>query len=383
MINLIAGVSVVSVAVPVAAMIVLLSVFNGFRTLVRQMGSAFDAELLLTPREGATFPLAALDTAALRRTEGVASLSFLLEQSALADYRGRQAIVTLRGVDDAYADVVPVADRITAGEWRVRRGELDYFVAGQGVAYALGMRSLREDDLTLYGLRRGSFSTLLPVDGYRRLKAPVAGVYAVDAQTDERYVLTSLRLAQELFDYDGRATALALRLAEGARAERVRDAVAAAAGDAFEVRTRDELNASFYRIMRYEKWGVFFISLLVLVVASFSIVGTLVMLILDKRPSFPTLRALGADRRFLRAIFEREGYLIGALGAAAGVVLGVGICLVQRYFGVVTLPAATFVVESYPVELRADDLLGILAAFAVVLVAITRLTVRRTIPERL
>ena len=365
-INLIAGVSVVSVAVPVAAMIVLLSVFNGFEQLVRSMNSHFDADLTLTPREGQTFGIESLDTAALRRLPGVEAVSLALEQSALMEYRGRQAMVTVRGVADGYDRVVPVAECITAGDYAVRLGDLDRLVVGRGVAYELGLRSLGESDGVLYALRRTGFSSLLPVEGYTRRQAEVAGVFAADAQTDGRYLFTSLRLAQELFSYPDRASAAVVRVAE-------------AAGGAFEVRTRDELNASFYTIMQYEKWGIFLISLLVLVIASFSIVGTVVMLVLDKRPEFVALGAMGADTRFVRRIFFFEGGLIGVLGAGAGVVLGVGLCLVQHYFGVIEIPADSFLVKSYPVLLRGGDVAAVVAAFAVVVGAMTAVTVRRAV----
>jgi len=254
-INLIAGVSVVSVAVPVAAMIVLLSVFNGFEQLVRSMNSHFDADLTLTPREGQTFGIESLDTAALRRLPGVEAESLALEQSALMEYRGRQAMVTVRGVADGYDRVVPVAECITAGDYAVRLGDLDRLVVGRGVAYELGLRSLGESDGVLYALRRTGFSSLLPVEGYTRRQAEVAGVFAADAQTDGRYLFTSLRLAQELFSYPDRASAAVVRVARGARPAEVKRRVAEAAGGAFEVRTRDELNASFYTIMAVREVG--------------------------------------------------------------------------------------------------------------------------------
>ena len=167
-INLIAGVSVVSVAVPVAAMIVLLSVFNGFEQLVRSMNSHFDADLTLTPREGQTFGIESLDTAALRRLPGVEAVSLALEQSALMEYRGRQAMVTVRGVADGYDRVVPVAECITAGDYAVRLGDLDRLVVGRGVAYELGLRSLGESDGVLYALRRTGFSSRATRVGRRR-----------------------------------------------------------------------------------------------------------------------------------------------------------------------------------------------------------------------
>lgn len=375
-VNLISGLSVAAVAMPVAAMIVLLSVFNGFESLVRSMYSAFDPDLSITPRQGRTFPAGAVDTAALARIPGVGAVSFLLEQSALLERGGRQATAVVRGVDDAYGAVFPLSDAVVTGAWRVREGDRNYLVVGQAMAWTLGVRSLADADVALYAVRRGSFSSLLPIENYTRRTVPVGGIFSLDLETEQSYVLTSLELAQRLFNYPDRVSSLVVRLAPGADAERVRRAVAEEAGDGFRVRTRDELRASFYRIMTYEKWGIFFIALLVLVVASFSVVGALAMLIVEKRDDIVTLRALGADLGLVRSVFRAEGLLICALGAAAGVVLGVGASLVQQHFGLIEIPAETFLTKSYPVEFRPADLAAVLAAFAAVALLLTGITVR-------
>lgn len=378
-VNLISGLSVVAVAMPVAAMIVLLSVFNGFETLARSMCSAFDAEITVTPAQGSTFAAADIDTAALRRTAGVGALSFVLEQSTLLEHDGRQATATLRGVDDAYGEVLPLAEAITAGEARVRLGELERLVVGQSMAWQLGIRSLAGADVAVYAVRRGSFSSLLPLENYTRRRLPVGGVYSLDLQTEKSCVLSSLRLAQDLFNYPGRASALLVRLDEGADPETVRRSMAETLGDGFRIRTRYELRASFYRIMTAEKWGIFCISLLVLVVASFSVVGALAMLVVEKRRDAATLRALGADTAFIRSVFRTEGLLICALGACIGVALGVGAALAQQYFGLIEIPAETFLTKSYPVEFRPGDLAAVLGAFGAIALLLTQATVRSMI----
>ena len=360
-VNLISGLSVAAVAMPVAAMIVLLSVFNGFESLVKSMCSAFDADLTVSARQGQTFAADAVDTAALRRIPGVEAMSFVLEESALLEHGDRQATATVRGVDDAYEAVFPLSDAVAAGEYRVR------------------VRTLADADVGVYAVRRGSFSSLLPFDNYTRRTIPLGGVYTLDLETERTYVLASLRMAQELFSRPGRVSGLVLRLREGADAVQVRDAVAQQLGGDYRVRTRYELRASFYRIMTYEKWGIFFISLLVLVVASFSVVGSLAMLIVEKRRDIGTLRALGADTTLVRSIFRSEGLLICALGAALGVVLGVGATLLQQRFGLIEIPAETFLTKSYPVEFRPGDLAAVLAAFGAVACVISNITVRSMI----
>ena len=354
-VNLISGLSVAAVAMPVAAMIILLSVFNGFESLVKSMYSAFDADLTVSPRQGQTFAQRDLDTAALARIPGVGALSFTLEQSALLEHGGRQATATIRGVDDAYGAVFQLGDAVSAGEWRVRLGDLERLVVGQSMAWMLGIRSLADADVTLYAVRRGSFSSLLPLENYTRRTEPVGGVYTLDLETERTYVLASLRLAQELFGYPGRASALVVRLAPGADAAAVRKAVAEAAGDGFRVRTRDELRASF------------------------SVVGALAMLIVEKRDDISTLRALGADTGLVRAVFRTEGFLICGLGAVAGMTLGVATTLSQQYFGLIEIPAETFLTKSYPVEFRPTDLAVVAASFAAVAALLSNITVRSMI----
>ena len=380
-VNLISGLSVAAVAIPVAAMVILLSVFNGFETLVKSMYSAFDAELTLTPRRGQTFSVTDLDTAALRRIPGIGALSLTLEQSVLLEHGGRQATATLRGVDDFYGEVFDLSDAVVTGQWRVRLGDLERLVIGQSMAWMLGIRSLADADVTMYAVRRGSFSTLLPMDNYTRRTEPVGGVYVLDLDTERTYVLTSLRLAQSLFETPDRVSAVQIRLTPGASPERTREAVAASAGDGFQVRTRDELRASFYRIMTYEKWGIFFIALLVLVVASFSVVGALSMLIVEKRGDVETLRALGADTDLIRSIFRTEGLLICGLGGVIGLVVGVTLSLLQQHLGLIEIPAESFLTKSYPVEFRMTDLVVVAAAFAVVAALLANVTVRSMIKK--
>ncbi len=378
-VRLISSLSVVAVAVPVAAMVILLSVFNGFERLVRQNCSAFDADLTLTPSEGQTFAVSDLDTAALARVPGVGAWSFFLDQSVLLERDGRQATALVRGVDDRYGLVLPLRNAVTVGAPEVRLGDLQRLVVGQSMAYMLGIRSLADADVGLYAVRRGSFSSLLPVQNFTRRTLPVGGVFTVDLDSERSYVLASLPFAQELFSHPGRVSALAVRLAPGADADRTRAAVARAVGERFQVRTRFQMRASFYRIMTYEKWGVFFIALLVLVVASFSVVGALAMLIVDKRSDIRTLAALGADRAAIRRIFRAEGFFICGAGALCGLSVGVGLTLLQQHFGFIEIPADSFLTKSYPVEFRFADLLAVAASFSAVAFLLCNITVRSMI----
>ena len=373
-INIISGVSVMAMATPVAAMIVLLSVFNGLEGMVRQLYRAVDPDITVTPAEGTTFAVADVDTAALRGVGGVEALSFVLEQGAMAEAGGRMTITGVKGVDGAYADVVPIAGQVFAGTFTVALDEQDCIVAGHGVAQELQLsRQATGTPVRLYAINRSRFSSLLPVGGYTRREMPVAGIYAVDEQTGER-VFTSLRAAQRLFNYPDRASGIEVRVAEGADADAVARRLQSVAGEGMWVLTREQGN-SIYRLMALEKWGVFLVAALVLAVASLSIVGTLVMAIIDKRDEIRTLRMMGADSRLVRGIFTGEGELLAAASLGGGLVAGVLLTLAQQHWGVVRIDAQTLMIDAYPVELHLSDVLLTAAAYAAVAWSIVRLTV--------
>ncbi len=381
-VNLISGLSVVAVAVPVAAMIILMSVFNGFEELVKSMYSSFDAELTVAPREGTTMRRDDINSAALRRIEGVREVSFVLEQSAMLEHKGHQNVVTVRGVDDNYGEFFPLENHTTAGEWRVRRGEVDYVYIGQAMAHSLAVRSLADARIDIYALKRSSFSSLLPMENYIRRTVDMSGVFSLDMDSEESYALTSLRLAEELFNHEGRASKVMIALDAGADAANIKKDIQQIVGNEFEVLTHDEQRASFYRIMRYEKWGIFFIALMVLVVASFSVVGALSMLIVEKQRDIATLSALGASTPTIRSIFRNEGLLICGLGGLAGMAIGVALTLIQQNFGIIEIPSETFITKHYPVEFQVADLAAVVASFMTTSTILAHLTVHGMIKNR-
>ena len=379
-INIISGVSLVAVSVPVAAMIILLSVFNGFEGLVRQTWSAFDADLTVMPVRGVTFGVKEIDISKVEASDVVEATSFIVEQEALITHGEHRATVTVRGVDEHYAEVVPLVETIVAGDCRLCSGEeMDNILLGQGVAYALGSNFSNENGVKVYAVRRNSFSSLLPMDGYAVAELPVAGIFAVDAETDGSNVITTLRRAQSLFDYPSAATSLLVKVGTDVLHDEAKIAVQQIVGEEFNVKTRNELNATLNRLMLYEKWGIFFIALMVLVIASFSIVGALVMLIIDKKKDIATLRAFGADVPLVRRIFTAEGVLICGIGGCVGLLLGIALVLVQQHFGIIRMPTEGFLVDVYPVELRIADVVMVVSAFVVVVPLISAMTVRTMI----
>lgn len=373
-INIISGVSVAAMATPVAAMVILLSVFNGLEGMVRTLYRAVDADITIRAAEGTVFDVAAVDTAAIRAAEGVETLSLVLEQGAMAEVGDRRTIVRLRGVERTYEDVVPVAQTIYGGTFAVGVDDSRSVVLGHRTAQELGMsRQAAGDMVTLYAINRTRFSSLLPVGGYTRRTLPVAGFYSIDDENgDVAYV--ALDVAQDMFNYEGRASSVAVKLAAGADADAVAERLQRIAGEGMEVLTRERSN-SIYRLMALEKWGVFAVALIVLVVASLTVVGTIVMIMIDKRDDAATLRMMGANRATVRDIFVGEGHFLAVVSLVLGVAAGVGLTLLQQTVGLVRLQTATLMVDIYPVELHAADVLLTAAAYIVVAHVVTRLTV--------
>ena len=375
-INMISAVSIVAMAIPVAAIILLLSIFNGLERMALDNLKSVDSDLSITPREGTTFRVEELPSAMLDDLADVEQYSFILEQSALAQMGASRAVVQVRGVDEGYTSVVPVAKNILVGEFTTRAEEEDYVVAAHGVMQDLS--SLRTtaigESMQLYAINRTRISTLLPVGGYTRRELPIAGIYSID-EDNRSLVITSLKAAQSLFNYADRASAVEIRLREGASPQRLAEQLQAAVGEHFDVRTREERN-SIYRLMALEKWGVFCIAVLVMIVASLSIVGTLVMVIIDKRDDVRTLRTMGARRDFVRDIFTAEGLLMALLSLVLGLVLGAGLALLQQHFGFVGIDAQTLQVNAYPVEVHLQDILLTVVAYAAVSYIVVKLTVR-------
>lgn len=381
-INIVSGVSAFAISIPVAAMVILLSVFNGFENLIQGLYSTFDPDVVITPVQGKTFAVDSLPAVRLQGIEGVERVAYALEENALFEYRDRQYIGMMKGVDSLYGQVVPMDSIVTQGQYRLRLGDFQEALVGQGVAYALGIRASLNDPVAIYVPRRGSFSPLLPMSIYRRETVYPSGIFMLDAESDGQYVFVSLDLAQRLLDLPGQASSVAVRLQPGVSQEIVQERLKTEVGPAFKVLTRYQQNESFYRIMMYEKWGIYFIILLVLVIASFSLVGSLVMLIIEKRKDTRTLVTMGASLGLIRRIFRNEGLLIYGIGSMVGLVLGLIFALLQQHFGWISMGGSTFLVDAYPVEVRIGDLGWIVLTVGLLSWLIATLTVRAMIsPE--
>ena len=381
-INIVSGVSAFSVAIPVMAMVILLSVFNGFEGLIKSMYRSFDPDIRITPVRGKVFPIDSLPRERFLAIDGVRDAAYALEDNAVFEYRDRQAFGTMCGVDSLYRQVVPLDSLRTEGVFQLQFGDFPEAYVGQGMAYALGIRANLNSPISVYVPRRGRVSPLLPYSFYKKQKIFPSGVFALEAEVDGKYVIVPLHFAQELLDYPGQASSVAIRLEADASPQRVQQQIGQWLGDDYKIQSRYQQKESFYRIMMYEKWGIYFIILLVLVIASFSLIGSLVMLIIEKRKDSQTLVTMGADTKLLRKIFVAEGMLIYLIGAGGGLLLGVALALAQQHFGFLKLSGETFLIDAYPVEVHPSDLAWVIVTFVSVSYLISVLTVRAMIPKK-
>lgn len=254
-INLVSIVSAFSVAIPVAAMVILLSVFNGFEQLIKTLDRSFDPDIRVMPVLGKVFGIDSLPREEILRIDGVRQAAFLLEGQAVFEYRDRQAYGLVCGVDSLYKEVVPLEGLTKEGVFRLRFGEIPEAYVGQGMAYSLGVRVTLSSPLSVYVPRRGRVSPLLPYSYYNKMNLFPSGVFSLEAEVDDQYVFVPLDFAQELFDYPQQASSLAVALDDRASAAKVQQQIATLVGQDFKVLTRYQQKESFYRIMTYEKWG--------------------------------------------------------------------------------------------------------------------------------
>lgn len=351
-INIIAGVSLVSVAIPVAAMVILLSVFNGFESLIKRMYATTDADIEISRIENPTSTL----RHQILETEGVAAASFVIEGEALVRYEKRETAALVRGVDEHYFDVLPIDRNLIQGS-----AESHKALITKDVAQLLAMYTSAGSNISLHTIAGSKVGSMLPVRGIRSEQIAIGGIIR-SSQQIKGMIITPLATTEGLFGAE--KTKIYVRcLGSG---ESVKKVLQKILPEGTKITTREEKNAAFYQIMRYEKWAVFFVALLVLLIASLSIIGTVIMLIVEKRDQQQTLLSMGADKSFIRGIFVREGLLISGIGGAVGLIIGIVVVLIQQHFGIITLPSASFIVEAYPVQLQATDICAVFITFVAI-----------------
>lgn len=358
-INIISFISVLGVAVGVTALVVILSVFNGFDDVIKSLISSFDPDIEITVREGKTFLPEEAGKAKIIELEGVKAVSEVLEENSLVRYEEKQFIATLKGVDAEFIDVTGIDTMMREGEFILEQSNKPFAVVGYGVAYSLRVGLNFIKPLIFYVPKRtGEYSMVNPENSFNREVVFPSGIFSIEQDYDSRYILLPIRVVRDLLEYNYEVSALEIKVEDDANLEELKTRIREIAGEDFRVLDRYEQNEVFYRIMRSEKWATFLILTLILVIASFNIIGSLTMLIIDKKDDIAILRNMGADDRLIRRIFLVEGWLISIIGSFAGILLGTLISLAQEYFEIIRIGGSgTFVIDAYPVHYQLTDIL--------------------------
>ena len=362
-INIISVISMVGVAVATMALVIVLSVFNGFHDMVASFFTQFDPQLKVVPVEGKTVASDDPVLTELRQLPEVDVATESVEDMALAVYAGRQAMVTVKGVDDNFSSLTHINEIVYGdGEFQLHAADLEYGTIGIRLAQELGTGVRFGQYIHIYAPRRdGQLDLSNPQEGFEVDSLIMPGVVFATRQGkyDRDYIVAPIGFARRIFDQQGMLSSLELRLKDGSDLTSVKRQMRRIAGPRFRVLDRYEQQADTFRIMQIEKLLAYIFLTFILIVASFNIIGSLSMLIIDKKDDVATLRNLGADDRQIRQIFLLEGRMIAALGAIAGIALGLLLCWLQQTFGLVGMGAESgmFVVNAYPVSVHYSDVL--------------------------
>lgn len=361
-INIISGISGIGVAVATMALVVTLSVFNGFHDLVASLLTSFDPQIEVVPAKGKTAPADDPILTKIRNLPQVDVATESVEDQALAIYKGKQAMVKVKGVEDNFSELSHINDILYGdGEFSLHAANLQFGVVGIRLADNMGMTADWDGQLKIYAPKReGQLDMMNPTEGFVEdsLISPGVVFSVKQARYDRDYVLTSIAFARNLFGQQGMLSQLEIRLKPGSDLDAVKAEMQEIAGDKYRVLDRMEQQADTFKIMKIEKFIAYIFLTFILAVACFNIIGSLSMLIIDKKNDVVTLRNMGASDKQIVRIFLFEGRMISAIGAVLGILIGLLLCWLQQVYGLVSLGSSSgsFIVDAYPVSVHPEDI---------------------------
>ena len=371
-INIIAWVSVIAIMLITAAFIVLLSVFNGFEGLVRSLYSSFYPELRIGPTTGKSITLSESQLESLRSIKGIKTYSLVVEDKALLQNADMQTIVFLKGVDQHYGSVTEVPQKIIRGKYELGTADRPAIVLGGGIENALAVDVERSIyNMTVYLFRRGvNVSVIDPYQSFVSENIAPAGTFFIQQDIDSKYALTNIDFMKTMLGYAANEYgAVEISLLDHTQLETVKESIRKILPGNYAVETRYEQNKSLYAVMNLEKWAIYGIVCLMLIVAAFTLIGALTMLVMEKQKDIQVLKAMGANSSLVKRIFLSEGLLLGSIGVFSGMLLGWLICWAQITFHLVPIQGGTFLINYYPVQMVWSDffLIGITVVLVVLM----------------
>ena len=359
-INIISAISAIGMAIGTAALIIIMSVYNGFDSLIISMLSNVEPDLMITPTTGKVFVPEGETYDWIYDQPSVKNMCGVLQEQVFINYDGQQGLAKAKGVDWIYEDETPLKDHIRDGEFKLHRGDVPLASVGSGLAYSMGINPRFVSPIEIYfPSRTRRLSMANPISSIESIKVWPSSIFSVNNEVDAELMILPIEKMRELLEYDDEVSAVEIRLAEGTdgkELKRLQKEISTMLGPDFKVKDRFQQNESLYKMMRYEKAAIYMILIFIIIIIAFNIFGSLSMLIIEKRGDIETLRSLGAQDRLIRRIFVLEGWMISLTGLAAGLVVGTAFALLQQHFGFIKMPGQ-FIVQAYPVILSWTDIL--------------------------
>ena len=367
LINIISAISAAGMAIGTMGLIIGLSGFNGFDTLIKSLFSSFDADLKITLVEGKSFSADNPVFNEIKQSKDILFFSEVVEDNALLRYENRQVLATIKGVSDDYSQMTGLDSMIVDGQFKLREEGKQFAVIGQGVAYFLSVGLNLMNPIDIYVPQKGRKSGSSIEGSFNQGFIYPSGVFSVQQEIDSKYIVVPISFARELFEMGGKVNSVELKLRDGASARSVQEAISVKLGSRFIVKNRYQQHDYLYKTMQGEKYAVYLILILILIIASFNIVGSLTMLIIDKKEDISILQSMGADKVLIRNIFLFEGWSVSLLGAVVGTILGVAVCQAQITFGLVKLQGGgSFIIDAYPMDIVPLDILLIFCSVVLI-----------------
>ncbi len=363
LINIISIISVVGLSVGTMALIVVLSVFNGFEDVIKSLYTTFNADLQVTPAVGKTFQYCDFPYEKIIGVEGVEGISEVVEEDALFKYMDKQHIARIKGVSDNFVELSRIDTMTVNGSFILQEGNADFAVVGSGIAWYLDIYPQNVSNLlSIYVPKRGNASSFNFENAFNNRALHPTGVFSIQQEFDEKYVFVPLQFARELLEYTDEVTSVEIRYKHGVDDDKIQGVVQSILGNDYVVKNRFQQNESLFKILRSEKTAIFLILVFILILSSFNMIGSLSILIIEKNKDIRILASMGADMKLIKKIFFTEGMLISLLGSIIGLAVGFLILFIQESFGLLQLGGGegAFVISAYPVKMQLLDFIYVL-----------------------
>ena len=368
-INIISAISAAGMAIGTAALVIIMSIYNGFDSLIKTMMSKVEADLVIVPAHGKTFVPEGEVYDWIYEQEEVKNMCCVLQEQVFISYDGKQSLCQAKGVDWVFEDETPLKDYIRDGEFKLHKGDIPMASIGSGLAWEMGINPRFLSPIELYfPSRTRKISLSNPAASIESIKVWPSSIFSISQDVDSDLLILPIEKMRELLEYEDEVSAVEIRVVESATDEHVKSLqkeISARIGSDFRVKNRFQQNESLYKMMKYEKAAIYMILIFIIIIIAFNIIGSLSMLIIEKKEDIGTLRSMGATEATIRKIFSLEGWMISLSGLAVGLIFGIGFSLAQQHWGFIKMPGS-FIVQAYPIILSWSDILLTIVGVAVI-----------------